>query len=319
MIGEILNFISAPQVVLFCIVLSVASIVFFLLRKRDKAGVKYGSSYDLAGAKLRARNMTLGLLCAVIVTIVSMGFVLANSSSDSVSAGDCKNKDPNRRDTMIVVDISGSMIDVRGVNFQLARSVLLRTLGASPEENMGLAFFSTAAFAPIALTNCHEVFVTLMHENLYQSDIFKDFVGGTDGSAGVNVATKLLEQSDARIKRIVFIGDLEDNDRVLFARTLKQAQQNGIQEIELIGINVLTGVYQHFESYGLDVTLVASEVDAKKIGPLPRDLNKIEEASFSSQLAEEQLVIGRIVLGIVIGIIILNLYTRRPFTLRRKK
>ena len=219
---------------------------------------------------------------------------------------------------MIVVDISGSMIDTNGANFKLTRSVLLRTLGASPEENMGLVFFSSAAFAPIAPTKCHSVFLTLVTEELYQTTMFKNFVEGTDGSAGVNVATRLLAQSDAKTKRIVFIGDLGDGNQKEFIRTLKEAQKNDI-EIDIIGIKVSTYEYRQMEINGLDVFFVINETDANKIGPLPRDLNDVESTYFSSQMKERQLTIGYIVLGVVIVIIGLNFYVRRRIVLRRKK
>jgi len=319
MMDHILNVVSVPQLIWLFVFLSVTTIIFFLRKKKDKIGIRYGSSRDLTSAKSRARNLTAGLLAASIAITLSLGFVLTTGSSESISVRECKNKELNRRDTMIVVDISGSMVDTVGTNFKLARSTLLRTLGANPEENIGLVFFSDAAFAPIAPTNCHAVFVTLIHEDLYKTPMFKDFVSGTNGSAGINVAINLLEQSNAKTKRIVFIGDLQDNDSALFTRTLKQVWQNGIQEIELMGVTASTSSYEYFESYGIDVILIANEADAEKVGPLPRDINNIEKVSFSSQLSEQQIVSGFIVFVAVLGIIILNFYVRRPLILRRKK
>lgn len=315
MMGDVLKFISAPQFILFCVVLSVVTIVHFLLKKRDKVGVRYGSSRDLASAKARARNLTRVLLVATIAVTVSLGLVLANVSSETVNTGECKNEDPNRRDTMIVVDISGSMIDTSGTNFKLVRSVLFRTLGANPEENIGLTFFSNSAFAPIAPTKCHAVFATLVHENLYKTKIFNDFVGGTDGASGIKVAQQLLLQSDAKTKRIVFIGDLQDGFTAGFIQAMKQAHKDGT-EIQLIGIKANASFYQ---DYGFNVTAINDELDAEKLGPFPEKPENKKEIGFSSRLNTQQITIGWIVLFASMAVVALNFYVRRSFTLRRRK
>ncbi|OHA50626.1 MAG: hypothetical protein A3A97_04205 [Candidatus Terrybacteria bacterium RIFCSPLOWO2_01_FULL_40_23] len=318
MIENLLNLFSEKLFIFGFVIVYVLLLAAFLFRRKTGTAIRYSSYQDLKSARSRAKKVTTLVIVLFVSSLVSTALVMVDTESNSSSGGDCVIRSTDRRDTMIVQDISGSMIVMGEPKFELTRSVTLRILGANPNENIGLAFFSTIAFAPIAPTNCHALFESFTDKDFYETQLLKNLSQGTDGSAGLRVAQHLLELSDAKYKRIVFVGDLEDNNVDTFIKTLKEVKASGI-EVQLVGIESSSYYYESLMAYGFDILKIENEDDAERIGPLPEDFSSKESFYFSSKLNQKQISIGWFAMAAFISALLLNFYFRRSYEIRRER
>ncbi|OHA46639.1 MAG: hypothetical protein A3A80_02125 [Candidatus Terrybacteria bacterium RIFCSPLOWO2_01_FULL_44_24] len=317
---DLLRVLSSLEVTLGVFFFVGAVLILLFLRKKNLSGMKYATLEELRPHAKRAERIRLMMVAAVFAVTALLSY--AASGNPRYSASNSSNpQTSDRRDTMIVVDISGSM--TTGDKYQLAQQAILRTLGANPNENIGLVFFATYAFSPISVpTDSHALFAPFLKYGFLTTPLMGPLTGGTDGANGVEYATRTLVHTNSKAKRIVFIGDMEDNSETRFLDSLQKAHDKGIA-IELIAIKggrwSSAKVLAFAVINNIKFISVNNQNDTEVIGPLPEQLYSYDELSLSSVMTQDKIYAALLALIVTIAVIAFNIYIRRPLIFRRSK
>jgi len=317
-IENIVRVFTAPPVVLIVFACAAVILAVSALRQSKKISLSYTGLGEIRSRGSASRGLRIIAAFLAFISCTTLAF-----ASIYPPTYDVRSDPPQavQEDVVMIVDISGSMTNEK--QFAVVREAMLRTIGAHPNSRIGLVFFSSYAFYAFLPTKNHELFSNFVKDDFVKSNLVSSISGGTDGPEGIAEAMRFLKRSPAAQKRIVFIGDMQDNDYVKFFDALSSIRKNGI-ELDLVMVtatpasgNLFVGMQGFATSQGAGFLAASTIEETVVIGPLPEFSSVSQDISLSSAMSREQ--IAAVVVGFMLfcALMCVNWLVRRVFVLRR--
>ncbi len=318
MIENIMRVFTASPVIVLVFMCATVLLAVSALRQNKKTSLSYTELGEIRSRGSASRKLRIGVAFLAFISCATLAF-----ASIYPPTYDARPDPPQaiQEDVVMIVDISGSMTNEK--QFAVVREAMLRTIGAHPNSRIGLVFFSSYAFYAFLPTKNHELFSNFVKDDFVKSNLVSSISGGTDGPEGIVEAMRFLNRSRAAQKRIVFIGDMQDNDYVKFFDALSSIRKNNI-ELDLVMVtstpasgNLFVTVQGLATSQGASFLAASTIEEAEVIGPLPEFSSAPQDISLSSAMSREQIVAVIVGFMLFCAFVCVNWLVRRVFTLRR--
>lgn len=215
-------FFSHPYALLLLLLLPLV-IVLAVLAERHKRKQWKEFVADRLRGRLINRASALPRLLGIISLLAAIFFLIVGIARLQFELS--KQTESTRgRNLIILLDLSRSMqaTDLKPSRLAQAKALIYELLDTLPNDRIGVVGFSSTAFLFAPLTTDHSA----VRETVEQLDSDSIPTGGSDLSAGVEMAVKALKETAQSNNGLLILSDGEEHSPRLM-RTLSDIKQSG--------------------------------------------------------------------------------------------